>query len=169
VRAWIESEDRIEVMTNLSGAGSAVVQPFDAYDLRRDCHYWRSERMKRPATSRSLRPENLKNASWSGGPPRPRSRSGMASRTSHPLAPSPQSRVDHPFTATVESGLYQGLLWSGRRDSNPRPSPWQGDALPLRHFRVGDHSIALTTALIEMATGPTRSLRHRSRLEPTDG
>ncbi len=25
--------------------------------------------------------------------------------------------------------------WSGRRDSNPRPSPWQGDALPLRHFR----------------------------------
>ena len=25
--------------------------------------------------------------------------------------------------------------WSGRRDSNPRPSPWQGDALPLSHFR----------------------------------
>ena len=29
-----------------------------------------------------------------------------------------------------------GLLsWSGRRDSNSRPSPWQGDALPLSHFR----------------------------------
>ena len=28
---------------------------------------------------------------------------------------------------------------SGRRDSNPRPSPWQGDALPLRHFRVVSH------------------------------
>ena len=27
-------------------------------------------------------------------------------------------------------------LWSGRRDSNPRPSPWQGDALPLSHFRI---------------------------------
>ena len=26
-------------------------------------------------------------------------------------------------------------LWSGRRDSNSRPSPWQGDALPLSHFR----------------------------------
>ena len=26
--------------------------------------------------------------------------------------------------------------WSGRRDSNSRPSPWQGDALPLSHFRV---------------------------------
>ncbi len=27
------------------------------------------------------------------------------------------------------------LLWSGRRDLNPRPSPWQGDTLPLSHFR----------------------------------
>ena len=26
--------------------------------------------------------------------------------------------------------------WSGRRDLNPRPSPWQGDALPLSHVRV---------------------------------
>ena len=26
--------------------------------------------------------------------------------------------------------------WSGRRDSNSRPSPWQGDALPLSHFRM---------------------------------
>ena len=30
-----------------------------------------------------------------------------------------------------------GVGWSGRRDLNPRPSPWQGDALPLSHFRVG--------------------------------
>src|SRR3990170_4675484 len=27
------------------------------------------------------------------------------------------------------------LNWSGRRDSNPRPPPWQGGALPLSHFR----------------------------------
>ena len=26
--------------------------------------------------------------------------------------------------------------WSGRRDLNPRPSPWQGDALPLSYSRV---------------------------------
>ena len=26
--------------------------------------------------------------------------------------------------------LNRGFPWSGRRDSNPRPSPWQGDALP---------------------------------------
>ena len=25
--------------------------------------------------------------------------------------------------------------WSGRRDSNPRPQPWQGCALPLSYFR----------------------------------
>ncbi len=31
---------------------------------------------------------------------------------------------------------YLGTLWSGRRDSNSRPSPWQGDALPLSHFRI---------------------------------
>ena len=26
--------------------------------------------------------------------------------------------------------------WSGWRDSNSRPSPWQGDALPLSHIRT---------------------------------
>ena len=28
------------------------------------------------------------------------------------------------------------LFWSGRRDSNSRHSPWQGDALPLSHSRI---------------------------------
>ena len=28
------------------------------------------------------------------------------------------------------------LIWSGKRDSNSRPSPWQGDALPLSYFRT---------------------------------
>ena len=28
------------------------------------------------------------------------------------------------------------ILLSARRDSNSRPSPWQGDALPLSHFRI---------------------------------
>ena len=28
------------------------------------------------------------------------------------------------------------LYWSGRRDSNPRPPPWQGGVLPLNYFRV---------------------------------
>ena len=30
------------------------------------------------------------------------------------------------------------LVWSGRRDSDPRLSPWQGDTLPLSHSRERD-------------------------------
>ena len=30
-------------------------------------------------------------------------------------------------------------IWSGRRDSNPRPRPWQGRALPLSYTRVFNH------------------------------
>src|SRR5262245_9563168 len=38
---------------------------------------------------------------------------------------------------------HTSINWSGRRDSNSRPSPWQGDALPLSHFRVpGDRSLS---------------------------
>ena len=35
--------------------------------------------------------------------------------------------------------------WSGRRDSNSRPPPWQGGALPLSYFR-GHWSIRVVTA-----------------------
>ena len=39
--------------------------------------------------------------------------------------------------------MNKGLLkspyfWSGRRDSNSRRSPWQGDALPLSHSRIAN-------------------------------
>ena len=30
--------------------------------------------------------------------------------------------------------------WSGKRDSNPRPSPWQGDALPLSYSRKSEEN-----------------------------
>ena len=36
------------------------------------------------------------------------------------------------------SRLQEGITvwkWSGKRDLNPRPSPWQGDALPLSYSR----------------------------------
>ena len=38
-----------------------------------------------------------------------------------------------------DSGLWHPAVcpfWSGRRDSNPRPPPWQGGTLPLSHSRV---------------------------------
>ncbi|MEA2514083.1 MAG: hypothetical protein QOJ59_3570 [Thermomicrobiales bacterium] len=40
--------------------------------------------------------------------------------------------------------LPERIAWSGRRDSNPRPSPWQGDALPLSHFRIAARRIVGT-------------------------
>ena len=33
---------------------------------------------------------------------------------------------------------------SERRDLNPRPSPWQGDALPLSYFRVREANVRKT-------------------------
>ena len=32
------------------------------------------------------------------------------------------------------SGFLSGPLWSGKRDSDPRPQPWQGCALPTELF-----------------------------------
>ena len=37
-------------------------------------------------------------------------------------------------TCSATSAALSG--WSGRRDSNSRSSPWQGDALPRSHFRI---------------------------------
>ncbi|CCD03582.1 protein of unknown function (plasmid) [Azospirillum baldaniorum] len=41
--------------------------------------------------------------------------------------------------------------WSGRRDSNPRPQPWQGCALPLSYAR----NVARVTGLEPAASGVT--------------
>ncbi len=59
--------------------------------------------------------------------------------------------------------------WSGRRDSNPRPSPWQGDALPTEPLPPGchDHRIAGCRWCRE----PGSNWRHRdfqSRALPTE-
>ena len=34
------------------------------------------------------------------------------------------------------SVLNVNCLWSGRRESNPLPQPWQGYALPLSYSRI---------------------------------
>ena len=38
-------------------------------------------------------------------------------------------------TLALPLGYDAVLNWSGRRDSDPRLSPWQGDTLPLSHSR----------------------------------
>ncbi len=35
----------------------------------------------------------------------------------------------------------KAATWSGRRDLNPRPSPWQGDALPLSYSRIRPEAV----------------------------
>ena|GEM_PF-2126468 len=45
-----------------------------------------------------------------------------------------ESRSFHPSSFR----LHPLNFWSGRRDLNSRPSPWQGDALPLSYSRYGD-------------------------------
>ncbi len=41
-----------------------------------------------------------------------------------------EPRSDRRRTTRDEPAVGIDLLWSGRRDSNPRPPPWQGGALP---------------------------------------
>ena len=39
-------------------------------------------------------------------------------------------------TSALPLGYAAIIYWSGRRDSNPRPPPWQGGVLPLNYFRI---------------------------------
>ena len=43
-------------------------------------------------------------------------------------------------------------LWSGRRDSDPRPQPWQGCALPLSYFRSMFFELLVAGPRIELGT-----------------
>ena len=45
--------------------------------------------------------------------------------------------------------------WSGRRDSNPRPSPWQGDALPTEPLPRRKRSPPVGGAESQIRTGDT--------------
>jgi hypothetical protein len=54
--------------------------------------------------------------------------------------PKKQKAPGNP-TLTCLSSLRN--VWSGRRDSNPRPQPWQGCALPLSYTRIRDSRAAL--------------------------
>ncbi len=67
--------------------------------------------------------EHWRGGSPSGQPPCPRNGHRVVNSKNRRSLGSTMSWIHHRF------------CWSGRRDSNPRPSPWQGDALPLSHFR----------------------------------
>ncbi len=48
-----------------------------------------------------------------------------------------------------------GGNWSGRRDSNPRPSPWQGDALPTEPLPLDLRPTRMGGAESQIRTGDT--------------
>lgn len=41
-----------------------------------------------------------------------------------------------------------GFIWSGKRGSNPRPSPWQGDALSTELFPRSKRETKITVATL---------------------
>src|SRR5579864_1011530 len=63
----------------------------------------------------------------------------------HPVTEPPACRLEATVGIEPTIGVLQTPAlttwprrhkkWSGRRDSNSRPPPWQGGALPLSHFR----------------------------------
>ena len=68
-------------------------------------------------------------------------------------------------------GVSQRKLWkSGRRDSNPRPSPWQGDALPLSHcriFKLGESGFEpLKAKLTDLQSVPFGHFGTRPKTDP---
>ena len=94
-------------------------------------------RTRRPLTHRPgwlNRPEALPHTNSSG--PVSRSLTKTTKTMGTAWASHGQNRVLGTQQAPSKGCLTCGFAWSGRRDSNPRPSPWQGDALPLSHFRV---------------------------------
>jgi hypothetical protein len=50
--------------------------------------------------------------------------------------------VPRRFLRTGRSRESPWETWSGRGDSNARPSPWQGDALPLSYARIRGYAAA---------------------------
>ena len=53
--------------------------------------------------------------------------------------------------------------WSGRRDSNPRPSAWEADALPLSYSRLVSYSDRELTELRTRGWGCCAMTRRRSQ------
>ena len=90
-----------------------------------------------------------------------------APRGFEPRFTDPKSAVlplDEGATASADGA--RARKWSGRRDSNPRPSPWQGDALPTEPLPLGS-----CARRVCWCREPESNWRHRdfqSRALPTE-
>jgi hypothetical protein len=76
----------------------------------------------------------------------------------------------NPATASEKPQAARKVAtWSGRRDLNPRPSPWQGDALPLSYSRIRPEAVYRAAHRPVNATAPIPCPRDRLRPPPAPG
>ena len=61
----------------------------------------------------------------------------------------------------VATSRFVNGRWSGRWDLNPRPSPWQGDALPLSYSRAPAYAINADAIITKAKRVSTRGSLHR--------
>jgi hypothetical protein len=84
----------------------------------------------------------------------------------------PTTRRRGNAAATIVARASPGARkWSGRRDSNPRPSPWQGDALPTEPLPLGSCAHRVLSESRYWCREPDSNWRHRdfqSRALPTE-
>jgi hypothetical protein len=66
-----------------------------------------------------------------------RAETSLASATFRLLRLDSQAKIEIFFRRPSD----KLAIWSGRRDLNPRPSPWQGDALPLSYSRIRPEAV----------------------------
>ncbi len=71
-------------------------------------------------------------------------------------------------TALNPAQIYRGNAeWSGRRDLNSRPSPWQGDALPLSYSRLTQIRVYRAAETGSNRTGYNKCGSQRQKFDPT--
>ena len=69
-------------------------------------------------------------------PPHARLAGGGVLKMKSPPSPKLWRAIFATRKLACQSKLRRSEDWSGRRDSNPRPRPWQGRALPLSYTRI---------------------------------
>ena len=65
--------------------------------------------------------------------------------------------------------MRRDLEWSGRRDSNPRPRPWQGRALPaelLSRLAMANLSINLILQKLNVDNSKANPISQTPAIEP---
>ncbi len=85
---------------------------------------------------RPLRPERSALPNWANSRKKKRHTYWIVTVTLKAMHPEGVEPSTFWFVVRHSIQLRYGCKKSGRRDSNPRPPPWQGDVLPLNYFRI---------------------------------